>query len=101
MQSLGQHKYGILHFLSKFLWKLCLATHWEGRGHDVLPMLYPIPIHNYLIFYSERILIAVYRSLNTVIGYFEVSSCLLCLCPQLKPVYYTHVPQYYNKQLPM
>ena len=93
MQLVGQHKYefisvyhaGFAYYSGKFAWPHTGNEH----GHDVLLMLY-------LSFYNFSC-----SSLNTVIVYFEESSCLSCLCPQLKPVYYAHVPQYYNKQLPM
>ena len=56
------------------------------------------------IYYYESILIAGTEVLTLglfISNHFEVSGCLLCLCPQLKQVHYTHVAQYYNKQLPM
>ena len=48
MHSVGCHKYVYMHILCRFFLVNYFA--WphtgNGRGRDVLPMLYAIPIHN-------------------------------------------------------
>ena len=60
MEFLNNGMQSIVNFCIIFLVKNFAWSHTRnGRGHDVLPMLYPISIHYSQYFYSERILIAV------------------------------------------
>ena len=74
----------------------------NGCGRDVLLMLYPIPIHNYIVvccvcvlsgtsipIHNYRILIAVKEVLTLLLFYFEVSSCLLFVSSDETSILYT------------
>ena len=56
MQLVGPHFFHI--FLTNYSGNFAWPQPGNAHDCDTLPMLYPIPIHNILIFYSERILSA-------------------------------------------